>query len=129
MLIQTAVCDVCRVPGRPLKRYTITENLEDGTGKSRDAELCEEHSVVLAAFLEGKELTTSIAVAPGHTPEADEGAQGAISEQASPPAVRRVPAAPATAKKTAAKKTTAKKATIRRTRPKVVSLEEVEASK
>lgn len=84
----------------PAKRYTITA--DDGRTISKD--LCEEHAEPFEEWLEEAELGEEEA------------------ELAPEPA-------PAPAKKAPAKKASAAKKTTARRRPKVVSLEEIEAKK
>lgn len=90
----------------PAKRYTITA--DDGRTISKD--LCEEHAEPFEEWLEEAELVD------------EEPEPAPVLETAPEPK-------PAPAKKAPARKAPAAKKTTARRRPKVVSLEEIEAKK
>ncbi|MFJ6680601.1 hypothetical protein [Streptomyces werraensis] len=87
----------------PAKKYTLTA--EDGRTISKD--LCEEHAEPFEEWLEEVELS-------------EEEAEPAAEPEPEPQPARKAPARKATAKKAAA---TARK------RPKIMTLEEIEAQK
>ncbi|WP_329289577.1 hypothetical protein [Streptomyces pseudovenezuelae] len=101
----------------PAKRYTIT--VDDGRTVSKD--LCEEHAEPFEEWLEEAELGEEEAEAepePLHEAEPE-------PEQAPVVPKRRTPAKKATAKKAATKKAAAPA----RRRPRITTLDEIEASK
>ncbi|MGW8630619.1 hypothetical protein [Streptomyces sp. NPDC055793] len=107
MLIEVRACDIDRKT--PAKNYTITAS--DGRSISKD--LCEEHAEPFEEWLEEAGLDEGEA-----EPEPDE------EEEPAPVVPKR-----GAVKRTPAAKPAAKKAAPARRRPKVTSLEEIEARK
>jgi hypothetical protein len=111
MKLQVIACDIDQK--FPAKTYTITAS----DGRSITKDLCEEHAEPFEEWLEEAELGEASEAGP--TEEFVAQVTKALSEHEAGERKERA----AAVKKTAAKKTTARR------RPKIVSLEEIEAKK
>ncbi|MEU0344253.1 hypothetical protein ABZ092_36265 [Streptomyces bobili] len=112
--VEVLACDIDKK--FPAKTYTITAS--DGRTISKD--LCAEHAEPFEEWLEEAEV------------DEDSGEESSPEPQPEPEPAAPVPAQkkePAAKKAAPAKRAPAKKATTQRRRPKIVSLEEIEASK
>ncbi|ATI18729.1 DNA binding protein [Streptomyces phage Daudau] len=108
-VLEVLACDIDEK--FPAKTYTITCS----DGRSIEKDLCEEHAEPFEEWLEEADFE----------PEGEEPEEGSEEEPEPAPA----PVKKAPAKKAPAKKTPAKKAPPARRRPRIVTLEEIEAQK
>ncbi|MEU9605472.1 hypothetical protein [Streptomyces sp. NPDC048057] len=133
--VEVLACDVDKK--FPAKTYTVTAS----DGRSISADLCAEHAAPFEQLLE-EATSTESADGLKPDPERRETEEGGLDEKKTEvaPQPEPAPAAPkqtsrrtatkkVAAKKTATKKASAKKATPSRRRPRITSLEEIEARK
>ncbi|WP_420312537.1 hypothetical protein ACOB87_37880 [Streptomyces sp. YS-B37] len=116
MKLQVTACDIDQK--FPAKTYTITAS--DGRTISKD--LCEEHAEPFEEWLEEAEVAAT--PEPVREPETE-----TETETEPEPAPAPAPAKKAPAKKAPAAKATEPRKTTSRRRPKIVTLEQIEASK